>query len=180
MSCYSVERPVRVRPGRLLRPLAALLAMAAACVLLSGCAGPAATGDRPTLAPGSALNESPPPGASSDPVRQRFITRPSYDTCGKVVLGHGRLARTSTEWTCMTAAVAAGKGAELAVSAPTVEGDPIIYYLRVNPDGTSELYVDNSADRYAGSGSGWQHSTCQDALEGCWGYPFGSPGTPTT
>lgn len=60
-------------------------------------------------------------------------------------------------WSCLDAAGTAG--AELAVTAPTIEGDPTTTYYRVGPgiDGL-ELFHDATQDRF-GSGA-WHHEFC--------------------
>ena len=129
-------------------------------LLLAGCAS-------------SPAGESPPPGSADDPVRARFIGRVAYDTCGKVALGQGEtVARTSAEWACLTAARTARAGAELAISTPTTEGDPIVNYVRVNPDGTSKVFIDPTADKFGG-GQGWMFSTCAKDFTTCGPGLFG-------
>ncbi|WP_433607937.1 hypothetical protein [Prescottella agglutinans] len=51
-------------------------------------------------------------------------------------------------------------GGEFALTLHTIEGDPIVYYLRVAA-GTNEVevLVDSSQDRF-GSGPGWGRVTC--------------------
>ncbi|HNQ08729.1 MAG TPA: hypothetical protein PKH97_16315, partial [Tetrasphaera sp.] len=55
---------------------------------------------------------------------------------------------------------AAGRGAELAVAVPTTEGDAIVHYVRTQPDGGLEAYVDPTGDRFAGGNPAWGRSTC--------------------
>jgi hypothetical protein len=54
--------------------------------------------------------------------------------------------------------LAAGRGAELSVTYPTVEGDPITDYYRVTPEGHFEVYSDGTEDRY-GDGR-WSYTDC--------------------
>ncbi len=138
--------------------LACLLTGLALALTLSGCSG--GSDDRPAVAPSAAL-ESPPGGSDSDPVRAAFIKRAAYDTCGKVVLGQGEtIGVAAATRRCLEDARASGRGAELAVAVPTTEGDPIVHYVRVLPDRSLEVYVDPTADRFAGQSATWSHSTC--------------------
>jgi hypothetical protein len=57
------------------------------------------------------------------------------------------------------------KGAELVVSAPTVEGDPIVTYYRVLPGGGVEIFVDSTLDEFGGDGAGWSLQRCPPAVE---------------
>lgn len=51
-------------------------------------------------------------------------------------------------------------GSELSVTTITTEGDPITTYYRVADRSTAvEIFVDKSADAYAG-GPGWTQLTC--------------------
>lgn len=59
---------------------------------------------------------------------------------------------------CLLDAYEAGTGAELISTQTSVEGDPIIRYLRVHENGVIELFVDATRDRY-GSGQ-WERLRC--------------------
>lgn len=87
------------------------------------------------------------PGPASSPT-DPLAARAPLTSCGTVDLGQGE-AVPETAWDCLDQATDAG--AELVVSTPTTEGDPIVTYYRVGPgiDGL-EVYVDNRADRFAG------------------------------
>lgn len=80
--------------------------------------------------------------------------------CGSVQVGQGEEVVTSAraEVACLQEALDLGEPAELTVETPTSEGDPIITYYRVLPDGTTEAYVDATGDTY-GSG-GWAFTSC--------------------
>ena len=51
-------------------------------------------------------------------------------------------------------------GAELMVTAPTVEGDPIVTYYRALPGGGIEVFTDMTQDAFGG---GWGYDLCDDA-----------------
>lgn len=51
---------------------------------------------------------------------------------------------------CFEDARVAGEGAELFVEIGTVEGDPVYEIVRTTPAGDLEVYIDTSADRFAG------------------------------
>ncbi|MFN8096836.1 MAG: hypothetical protein U0Q21_00890 [Dermatophilaceae bacterium] len=138
--------------------LPALLSGVALALTLAACGESSA--DRVGLDPTGAP-ESPPGGSERDAVRTAFVARTAYDTCGKVALGQGETIGSGTGTRrCLEAALAARRGAELAVAVPTTEGDEIVHYVRVLPDGGIEVYVDPTADRFAGRNSTWSHSTC--------------------
>jgi hypothetical protein len=146
-------------------PLSALVrecaVLAVGLTSLAGCAGSSA--DHAPVDPTKAL-ESPPGGPDSDPVRAAFISRTSLDTCGKVVLGQGQSLRpTDQTYRCLDAARTGRKGAELTVAVPTTEGDPIVHYVRVLPDGSIEVYADPTHDQFAGQNPTWSHTTCPAA-----------------
>lgn len=89
-------------------------------------------------------------------VESRFDRREPLTSCGSVTLG--QLEEVPAEaWACLDAGRATG--AELVVTTPTTEGDPMRAYYRVGPgvDGL-EIYRDTTADTY-GSG-GWSFTRC--------------------
>ena len=66
------------------------------------------------------------------------------------------------------------EGAELSVTRPTTEGEPITEYYRVLPGGGWEAYIDATEDS---SGGGWWYTDCPDAetiedLATCEGAPL--------
>ena len=63
---------------------------------------------------------------------------------------------------CLLAAYQAGAGAELISTQVSVEGDPIRRFIRVHENGTVELFVDATRDRY-GSGE-WERYRCERLL----------------
>jgi len=128
------------RPVVAMTMRAAALALTAACVFaLSGCVvGPGAPEGGPT------------PGA--------FLDRATLPSCGAVVLGQGEEVPTG-DIACLEEATSAG--AELAVTRPTTEGDPVTAYYRVLPGGGWEIYTDMTEDAYGG---GWWLDECPDAL----------------
>lgn len=121
-----------------MRVVAALLS--ALCALaLSGC----------TAGPGA------PKGG---PTPQAFLGREELPACGTVELDQGEEIPTG-DIACLEEASVAG--AELAVTRPSTEGDPITQYYRVLPGGGWEIYTDMTQDRY---GEGWWLDECPDAL----------------
>jgi len=97
---------------------------------------------------------------AADQVHQRWVDRSRLDSCGDVVLEPGVALRRAggSELSCLRKAFRSGSGAELAVHQFTTEGDPVISYVRVVPDGSVEVYVDSTRDAF-GSGR-WSYSTC--------------------
>lgn len=113
-------------------------ALAIAVALLAGCvAGPGVPQAQPTPA--------------------AFLEREALAACDPVTLGQGEEVPTDAV-ACLEEAGPAG--AELAVTRPTVEGDPVTEYYRVLPSGGWEVYIDMTRDAYGG---GWWLNTCPEA-----------------
>ena len=69
-----------------------------------------------------------------------------------------QLAVSAAQADCLREALAKGKGAELLISYPTVEGDEIRDHFRLTPDGELELYSDTTDDAY--SDQKWEFTAC--------------------
>lgn len=98
-----------------------------------------------------------PAATPADPLSQRE----SLPSCGTFGAGQGE-AVPDAAWDCLDEG--SSTGAELVVTMPTTEGDPIVTYYRV---GTGieglELFVDSRADSYAPPESrGVSHQLCPD------------------
>lgn len=92
---------------------------------------------------------------------QEFLERTPLESCGEYTLDVGEQVPTAaTE--CLEGAIAAG-GAELVVTAPTDEGDPVVTWIRALPSGGLEIWADVRQDKFAGEGS-WQYSMCPGAV----------------
>jgi hypothetical protein len=102
-----------------------------------------------TVHPGAAPG-GPTPGA--------FTTRAALPDCGAVELGQGE--QTPQKYLDCLYAGMGGAGAELVVTIPTTEGDPIPTYYRALPSGGLEIWADATHDAF---GSGWWHSVCPEA-----------------
>lgn len=130
--------------------------MVLAVLLLSGCAsnspGPGSGGDGPAATPDAV------PSSEAD-VSADFTNRPELPSCGAVELDQGETIPQDA-LDCLAAAGAGTAGAELVVTAPTVEGDPIVSYYRALPDGGIEVFVDMTKDSFGG---GWAYDLCADA-----------------
>ena len=86
-----------------------------------------------------------------------FLNREPLHSCGEVTLEQDDLQIPEDAVACMDATL--GSGAELKVTMPTTEGDPIVPYYRVGPgvDGL-EIYSDNRADAFRGTD--WDLQRC--------------------
>ncbi|WP_024286487.1 hypothetical protein [Cellulomonas sp. KRMCY2] len=85
--------------------------------------------------------------------------RDELPSCGVLELDQGEVVPEAA-WDCLDEGSEAG--AELVVSMPTTEGDPIVTYYRVGAgiEGL-ELFIDNSADVWAGPDNrGVSHQLC--------------------
>ena len=94
-------------------------------------------------------------GGESGP--DAFRERAELPSCGSVILGQGEEIPADAA-ACL--ADAGADGAELALTRPTVEGDPVTEYYRVLPSGGWEIYVDMTRDAFGG---GWWFNECPDA-----------------
>ncbi|WP_127475457.1 DUF4362 domain-containing protein [Microbacterium sulfonylureivorans] len=129
--------------------------MLLAALLLTACAtggvapGGGETGETtPTIAPDPGTGADTPAG---------FTDRPMLPSCGSVELHQGEtIPQDALE--CL--ADGGPGGAELTVTAPTVEGDPIVTYYRALPGGGVEVFTDMTQDAYGG---GWGYDFCADA-----------------
>lgn len=99
-------------------------------------------------------------GCGPDPVQQRWAARDQLPSCGEVTLDRGELLeqKAGDELACMRGALETRKGAELKVTSPTLEGDPIRKYIRITPDGMLEIYTDTASDRFSQQ---WYYTRCQ-------------------
>ena len=97
---------------------------------------------------------------AGDRVRERWVDRVRLDSCGEVVLDQGVALRQAggSALDCLRDALRSGSGAELRVEQPTTEGDPVISYVRVTPDGAAEVYVDSTRDGFGDQK--WSFTRC--------------------
>ncbi|MBL7498147.1 DUF4362 domain-containing protein [Frankia sp. CNm7] len=72
--------------------------------------------------------------------------------CGSERIDPGNLAAGDAR-RCFVEAVAAGQAATLTSTATTTEGDPIVYSLSSDPNGTITVIQDTSQDRFRGVGT---------------------------
>ena len=80
--------------------------------------------------------------------------------CPAVTVGQGELPPTSSS--CLFSDAAEEDGAELVVTAPTTEGDPIrTHYRRLPGEPGLEVLVDSTDDRYGGGT--WERRSCPGA-----------------
>ncbi|WP_432509309.1 hypothetical protein [Kineococcus auxinigenes] len=113
--------------------------------------------------------------ASSRPP-QAFTDREPYPQCPPVTVAQGQAWQeqaAAAPWeACLSSVDAQRDGAEVRVTSPTTEGDPITTYYRRAPGGGGvEVFIDATADSF-GSGE-WEHLRCADVValrtfESCW------------
>ncbi|MFC7488390.1 hypothetical protein ACOCJ7_09175 [Knoellia sp. CPCC 206453] len=72
--------------------------------------------------------------------------------CGSLVLDQGELLEVAgaEEIACLESALRERRSAALTVTAPTVEGDPIVFGWRLTADGTLTSDIDSSRDSFGG------------------------------
>ncbi|WP_456826845.1 hypothetical protein [Cellulomonas sp. P5_E12] len=116
-----------------------LVALAASALVLAGC------------------------GAGEDVPPESFASRAALPSCGELEIAQGETIPAEA-WQCLDEADARA-GAELVVTSPTTEGDPITTYFRVGPgiDGL-EVFTDSSQDAFGGDGPAWTHQVCPDTV----------------
>lgn len=90
-------------------------------------------------------------GTTGDPIKERWESRAPYSSCGEVRLHQGETMQqqAAREIACLRQALQNGAAAELQVTFPSVEGDPIHEHYRLTPQGRLEVYTDSTADRYS-------------------------------
>jgi len=131
-------------------------------LFLAGCAavGQPSAGDQPGA--GSASINSSDHEPTGDPIHDRWNARTPFPSCGAVTLGQldqlEKVGRQQLD--CIRDALASGVGAELTVTFPTVEGDPIIEHYRLTPGAVLQTYVDSTADTFGAQE--WSYVECAD------------------
>lgn len=109
---------------------------------LAACGSAGVVGDAPGPAstPGASTSASSGTGADTG------------TDCGEVVLAQGQRLEVvgSRERACLAEALRDGRRATLAVTEPTVEGDPIVTSWTLAADGTLTAEIDSSQDRFGG------------------------------
>lgn len=108
--------------------------------LLTSCGLTTSASDDPTQAPTRTPTRTPTSSATFDV------------SCGEVVLAQGEVLEVagSTQRACLEDALRDGRSATLAITAPTVEGDPIVTSWHLSDDGTLTAVIDSTQDRFAG------------------------------
>ena len=122
------------RHALLREPVPPICVVAALCLVLAAC------GFLPSVPPDWVANRNP------------------LDLCGEEDVGRDGGFDVEAR-RCLLDAYRAGRGAELISTMTSVEGDEIVRYVRVHENGTVEIFVDATRDRY-GSGE-WERLTCE-------------------
>lgn len=141
-------------------------ALAAVALLLTSCAAEA---EDPAAETGTDAHTPPTPGATP----QAFLDREPLPSCGEFTMGQGE-PYPAGAMECVEDAIGAG-GAELVLTMPTVEGDPVVTWYRGLPTGGMETWSDVRQDTFAGEGVSWHYSLCPSAVS-----PLQDPGECTT
>ncbi len=89
------------------------------------------------------------------------VNRKPLESCGREQVGHGEGIDVAAR-TCLLQAFEDGRGAELVSTVTSIEGDPITRFVRVHENGTVEIFVDATRDRF-GSGE-WERLRCDSLL----------------
>jgi len=86
-----------------------------------------------------------------------IVNRMPLESCGIETIENGQGLNVEGR-TCLLSAFQAGDGAELVSTSATEEGDPITTYYRVHENGTVEIFVDATRDRFGAQR--WQRYRC--------------------
>lgn len=126
-------------------------------IALAGCAstGNATSGSQPG-------NDEARPESDAGSIERKWLSREPLPSCGSVDLAQGERLEVAAEeeLACMVRALAAGEGAELALSRYTIEGGQIREYYRAIPDGALEIFVDSTRDAF--SSRQWRVTRCEN------------------
>lgn len=87
-----------------------------------------------------------------------ITNRQPLPSCGEEIVVGGDGTNEAAR-RCMLTAFVEGTGAEMISTVTTVEGDPVVRYIRVHENGTVELFIDASRDQH--SASNWQRLRCE-------------------
>jgi hypothetical protein len=131
--------------GQMRRPTTSLMALAAV-VTLAGCGDGGGDAGGGTALSSSAESRRPMPSCGA------------YTAPPDGLPAEGWAARD-----CFLAAFAEGREAELTITAPSIEGDPIVTIYRVLGPDDVELFVDASADKFAAVDA--YHQRCTSVAE---------------
>ncbi|WP_205708572.1 hypothetical protein [Kineococcus siccus] len=88
-----------------------------------------------------------------------FRERSALPQCPPITLSQGQTVPADLE-ECLLSADAQREGAEVVVTSPTIEGDPIKTYFRALPGGGLEVFTDSTADSFGSEA--WSHIRCAD------------------
>ncbi len=145
------------------RRQAGAVALTVVAVGLVGVGATSVGGPRPDVQPAVA----PSPSAPDDGTTPRvFAQREPLPSCGSYRLPQGASGPPAAATACLERGSRDGRGAELVVSRPTVEGRPIVTHTRALPDGGSEVYTDSTADAQYGDPV-WTLARCEGLRTGC-------------
>ncbi|HEY6607588.1 MAG TPA: hypothetical protein VI277_00175 [Candidatus Limnocylindria bacterium] len=97
-------------------------------------------------------------GLMLEPPPEWVTNRLPLESCGIEDYGHGEGVNVEGR-TCLLEAFEEGRGAELITTQSSVEGDPIVRYIRVHENATVEIFYDATRDRF-GSGA-WERLRCE-------------------
>jgi len=86
-----------------------------------------------------------------------IVNRMPLESCGVETIDNGMGLNVEGR-TCLLSAFQAGDGAELVSTSLTEEGDPITTYYRVHENGTVEIFIDATRDRFGSRR--WQRYRC--------------------
>lgn len=104
------------------------------------------------------LPTQPPNGGLHSDVPHVVANRIPLPSCGEEQAGQGGPWNEGAR-ACFWEAYQEHRPAEFISTYPTIEGDPITSIYRVLPDGSVEIFIDSTRDRF-GSGS-WLHVSCR-------------------
>lgn len=130
----------------------------------------------PTPTPAESTIPGPTPTSTAADIFERSRALPDapaavrspgvVHSCGRLELGQGGTVGADA-LRCLTAEYSGVEGAELAVTVPTTEGDPIVYFF-VHTIGPIRAYSTDHRDAFRGGGGGWTTKTCKLSAAASW------------
>ncbi|MFS3128361.1 hypothetical protein ACLM5J_08135 [Nocardioides sp. Bht2] len=103
--------------------------------------------------------EAAPTGSPKDPAYLAWRARTPLRSCGEQFIPPFLDGTALRYADCLRNALEDGRAAEAVVTFTTVEGDPVVRYLRVRRNGAVEVFTDSTQDKFGSRA--WEQGTCR-------------------